>query len=401
MLPEINGKSLLEINKDDLSVLINNPDYRESEYIDYKRNFAFLELKKDSTEYKDKIIEFKNDVCSFANSEGGYLIFGISDNKGIAESIIGVNISDDNTDRFELERRNDLMSISPKTPLLKFLFIKIGNSKYVVVIYIKSDNYAPYLHLKNQQSYYAYTRSGNGKRYMTYNELKNKFNQSIRLEKEIYNYRLERINFFKDKLATNENKFFLIQFIPETFIDSSYNINPFVLKQVKNVDFSDIFYTLHCGNIYVPCVEGLHFISSPESGYKNEGLIANNGVVECFCPLVQGDLLNAKNYFYWGYLWPKIETMFTRYVEVFKNIFSNRKIFIGISIVNCKNVLVSDNYNDVIDRDLIVSNPIVLNDIVNDKEYEVVKKQLYIEFLLSLGIKREEKLLEILEELYG
>ena len=41
MLPTINGKSFLEVTEDDLKVLVENADYRESDYIDYKRNFAF------------------------------------------------------------------------------------------------------------------------------------------------------------------------------------------------------------------------------------------------------------------------------------------------------------------------------------------------------------------------
>lgn len=44
MLPTINGKSFLEVTEDDLKVLVENTDYRESDYIDYKRNFAFLEI---------------------------------------------------------------------------------------------------------------------------------------------------------------------------------------------------------------------------------------------------------------------------------------------------------------------------------------------------------------------
>ena len=47
MLPTINGKSFLEVTEDDLKVLVENADYRESDYIDYKRNFAFLEVAKE------------------------------------------------------------------------------------------------------------------------------------------------------------------------------------------------------------------------------------------------------------------------------------------------------------------------------------------------------------------
>ena len=46
MLPTVNNKSFLECNEEDLKNIIENPDYRENEYIDYKRTFAFLEMNK-------------------------------------------------------------------------------------------------------------------------------------------------------------------------------------------------------------------------------------------------------------------------------------------------------------------------------------------------------------------
>ena len=91
MLPKINNKSFLECTAEDLQVLIDNPDFRENEYIDYKKNFAFLEFPKDKKELiANKILEFKNDICSFANAEGGYLVFGISDENGCAKEIVGI-----------------------------------------------------------------------------------------------------------------------------------------------------------------------------------------------------------------------------------------------------------------------------------------------------------------------
>lgn len=58
MLPTINGKSFLEVTEDDLKVLVENADYRESDYIDYKRNFAFLEVAKERKQ--EKIAEFRS-----------------------------------------------------------------------------------------------------------------------------------------------------------------------------------------------------------------------------------------------------------------------------------------------------------------------------------------------------
>ena len=46
VLPTINGKSFMDCTEADLRVLIDNPDYCENDYIDYKATFAFLETEK-------------------------------------------------------------------------------------------------------------------------------------------------------------------------------------------------------------------------------------------------------------------------------------------------------------------------------------------------------------------
>lgn len=405
MLPIINGKSFLEIDENDLDILIDNSDYRENEYIDYKQNFAFLKLP-NGKERDDKIAEFRSDVCSFANAEGGYLIYGISDEKGCAKEILGIEILNNNTDAFEQQRRHNLMSIYPKTPFLKFHFIELKNGKFIVVIFIKSDNFAPYLHLVEQKSYCAYSRNGNGKQYMTYNELKNKFNKSILLDKEIYNYRLDRINFYKNQKETVD-KFLLIHFIPETFTDASYNINPFVLSRIKHIDFSEIFYYLCRADRSIPNVDGLRYIPSSDY-YKNyECSVTHNGIVECFCPLVADDLLyrnkHEKIYFQWNEFWDRLSITLKKYLEIFKKLFECLRVFVCISIVNCKNVYAADEQpmEVLLDRDLIISNPVVLDDISKEEDYDLYSKRLYIEFLLSIGIRKDKKLLKLLDELYG
>lgn len=82
MLPQINNKSLLECNEADFTEVLNNPDYRENRYLEYKLTFSFMEV--DKSRAAEKISEFRNDVCQFANAEGGYLIYGIADKEGIS-----------------------------------------------------------------------------------------------------------------------------------------------------------------------------------------------------------------------------------------------------------------------------------------------------------------------------
>lgn len=51
---------------------------------------------------------------------------------GIPTEIAGIVI--DNTDRFELDRRNELSGILPVVPNVGFAFVLVGANRYVVVI---------------------------------------------------------------------------------------------------------------------------------------------------------------------------------------------------------------------------------------------------------------------------
>ena len=171
--------------------MLDNPDYRESEYLDFKRNFAFLEMEK-GKQRDEKVSEFRSDVCAFANSDGGYLIFGIGEEKGVAHELIGIDIPDDNTDKFKLDRKNNLNSISPQIPPVQFKFSKMEAGKYIVIIHVQHDFFAPLLHI-----------------------------------------------------------------IPETFVNSLYDKNLFLMEKRGKISFGSIFGATECDGYFQPNVDGL------------------------------------------------------------------------------------------------------------------------------------------------
>ena len=319
MLPLINGKSFLSCVESDLLVLLDNEDYRENEYIDYKLSFAFLEIEKGKEREKKKI-EFKIDVCSFANADGGYLIFGIQDNNGCASAIKGIDIPNDDTDRFELDRRNDLNGIQPKIPSLKFAFIRLETGKYVVVISIKHDSFCPYIYLEEERNYRIYRRYGNGKKTMSYTELRQMFIQANSLEQSISNYLYQRIAYYRNLGNSFGNSFMYLSFIPETFSDSNYRQNMFVLERKGPGKFSEIFSTLSCSSSSIPCVDGIRFIPYSEY-YSAECYVKNNGIVET-CLSLDRHLKSAgekypDGYLPWAWLWDRISDICYHYLKSF------------------------------------------------------------------------------------
>lgn len=409
MLPKINGKSFLECTEEDLKTLIDNLDFRENEYIDYKLNFSFLEYPK-GKDRNEKIAEFKSDVCSFANAEGGYLLFGISDIDGCASELVGIDIGD--PDKFELDRRNNLIAIQPKIPYVKFHFVKLESGKYIVIIFVKHDGFSPYLHIEDEKNYKIYKRMGNGKRPPTYTELKNMFNQSLSLDKEIHNFRMDRINYYRsreDDKNRSYSQFLMLHFIPETFIDTNYNQNMAVLAKTQNMKFSDLFNPFYFGGWSAPCADGIRFKAVSLTGEKSEGHIFNNCVVECFFPLhyhiFDDPKKLSKGYFDWKHIFEKIKGMYESYADVFKNINENDRFFVCPSIIGCKDLATELSefgltHRGEIDRDLALCTPVVCESLVNEDNVEISIKKLYIEFLISIGVSHDEILNNLIKEVY-
>jgi len=406
MLPTLNGKSFLDCNEEDLQELIDNPDYRENEYIDYKAAFAFLEMDKKDPNRQGKIVEFRNDVCAFANAGGGYLIYGITDVKGMAREVVGVEIPNNNTDKFELERKNNLDCIMPKMPSLQFGYIPLKNGKFVVVIQIRKDGFAPYMHLENDTNYKAYKRVGNGKTPIGYVELKNMFNQALTLETEIQAFRQKRIDFYRSHVDTEDetySKFVLVHIIPDSFMDTYSRKNMFLLsKQRPDIRFHSLFSALRCNYLPRPNVDGIRFVGE---NFKSEGQVYNNGIVECFMPVnpceyIRG--LEVNRHFSYHFSWLDIWEVVAHYLDVMPSLLDTQRVFACVSVVGCMNIV--SNHNECgqsigsIDRDVVMSSPIVFENISDDENVATSIKWLQLEYYLSLGVREDTELTKLIAD---
>lgn len=409
MLPLINGKTFLSCTENDLQVLIGNLDYRENEYIDYKRNFSFLEINK-GKEREIKKTEFKCDVCSFANVDGGYIIYGISDSNGCANEIIGIDIPDNNTDRFELDLRNYLNGIQPRIPSVQFAFIPLVSKKYVVIIYVRHDELAPYVYLEGERNYRIYKRSGNEKKPIAYSELRKMFNSSLLIEQEIMDYVRQRIIHYRNLGSHFGNSFAYFSFIPDTFFDRNYSKNAFVLEKKYKINFSDIFSSFHCNTPSIPCVDGIRFIQRSDFLCHAEAYVRNNGIIEVCTSLDEhihrSDPKYTNGFLPWGWLWECYIELFQKYYSVFRKMNMGNRVFVSFSIIGCQNVMTENKefdylYTGSIDREEIICDPIEIINIFDDVEIEKVLKKVYLSYLLAIGVKHDERLKNLINELYS
>ena len=407
MFPLVNGKSLIECKEDDLAVLIDNLDYRENEYIDYKKNFSFLEIPKEKKkEQEEHKAEFRHDICSFANMEGGYYIVGVGETNGCASVIEGIDIPDGDADSFELYLRNILNGIQPKLPHIKIKCIQLKNKRYVIVIQVYHDNFAPYVYFGENKQPKFFKRYGNGKREMMYQEIRYMFNQSLSLEQAINDYTKSRLDRYKSIGDSFGQCFVHLSFVPEYFMDKSYYKNMFALGKKQSINFSSVFIPFGCYDTYLPCVDGLRFISDSERTDNLEGYVRNNGIVEVCMALDDCiEIRKRPNCFLpWSWLWDKIVETYNSYTKIFKPLVGENRVFICLSIVGCKGVITENSeaehiYIGKIDRDEVVCDPVEIH--IDDEESKDALRKLHIAYLLAIGVKHDKRLMELIDNVYG
>ena len=398
MVPLINGKEIGFCSEDDLSVLIDNPDFRENEELEYKKCFDYLTSENKADKEKKKV-EFKCDVCSFANTKGGVIIYGVIESSGCASSLEGIDIDD--TDKFELNRRNDLNGIQPRTPNVDFKFIPLKTGKYIVVLHIKNDGFAPYVYLENEKDYRIYRRFGNGKSVIGYTELRQMFNQSLSLEKSIYDFVFDRIKHYLTRNSKCGDKFIFACVIPETFKDPHYRHNVFLMERNKGIRFDEVFNSLCHLSSSIPCVDGIRYIPwSEETSDYVECYVKNSGIVEA-CISIEKTISN--NFMPWEYLWEKIECVYINCIQNYRKMNFGERIFLCISIIGCQGVETDTEYGrdyvGHIDRNEVICDPILVDIDDTDDIIQKRMKQLYLEFLLSIGVKYKKQLKDLIKEL--
>jgi len=172
---KLNGKPFGQWTQEDIEILLDDDDWRESDKHDYKR------------EWKGPDDEFKKDVCSFANNVGGVIFFGIKESDGIAIELCGIeNLGED---AFELVIDNSLSNcIEPIKPSFSIQVITLDNGKCILALEIKEGFNKPYCN-KNDRRFFI--RGNAGKVPMTYMQIEEMFLRTNSL--------YERVGQFLDK----------------------------------------------------------------------------------------------------------------------------------------------------------------------------------------------------------
>jgi hypothetical protein len=170
------------ITEDHLQALIDN-QVAELRAIEYKRELP------GKTDGPKK--EFLADVCSFANTSGGDLMYGITESDGTPRELVGVNA--DNVDAEISGLESSIRDgIAPRIQGIRTQRVRLENGNHVLVIRVPRSFSRPHVvTYKNHWKFYA--RSSNGKHQMDVGEVRRAFVLSENVADRIRAFRAERL----------------------------------------------------------------------------------------------------------------------------------------------------------------------------------------------------------------
>lgn len=176
-----------EITFEDIQALFDN-EVAESRTLEYKSI-----LPHDGESEK---VPFLAGVCALANTDGGDIIFGIEDEKGIPIELKGVNIQDQDKEILRLENsiRN---GIEPRLMQIHSRFVESPDHKRFLVLRIGKSWNSPHRVSHNSK---FYKRNSAGKYSMDISEIRTSFLLSEQISDRIHGFRDKRINKLKNHI---------------------------------------------------------------------------------------------------------------------------------------------------------------------------------------------------------
>lgn len=176
------NKKLNEIEEVDLLALIEN-QVLEGKSLEYKRDIP-------GTTDGDKI-KFLRSVSSFANTEGGDLLYGVEADNGTPVSLVG--IGNPNQDELKLRLENMCREgIEPRLPKIEFRFVQTSQGSVLMVRILKSWVFPHRVKYVGHGHFYG--RNSAGAFQLDVGELRTAFTLSESAAEKIRNFRFERLS---------------------------------------------------------------------------------------------------------------------------------------------------------------------------------------------------------------
>ncbi len=381
-------KKIENINIDDMQSLVEN-SVCENKNLDYKRE---LHIDTDS----DKK-EFLADISSFANSNGGDIIFGIEEDdiEKIPTKIVGIPYENDD---ILIRKLEDFIrqSIQPTILNIEYKVIELADNKCILIIRIPQSLIAPHrVEYKGHNKFF--TRNNKGKYQMDVNELRLSFNSGLNLEKRIEDFKMNR---YYEILSNKYNKLindlpiFVMHYIPLSALNDISHLSINDIKQAMTKTSSMALGYGYSKRITLDGV-AIDYKENERSSfaiYKNNGIIEKattnffkkEYVVTSIHPNPVIDMIN-------GYqILNKTISDFNEVKDYYTSVGINTPLIIACSILNAQGFTIpTRDFYDIfgkIDRDiLLIDNLYVEN--FND-ETEIILKPIFDSIYNACGYEK-------------
>lgn len=326
-------KALNNIVESDLLELINNA-IPESKTIDYKKELIGAA--------RDDKKEFLADISSFANAVGGFIVFGMDEEKGIAKELIGLTNIDPDAEILRLE--NIIRDgIEPRIFGISIKSIKLSNNNHSIIIYIPNSWAKP--HVVNFGKHWKfYSRNSAGKNPLDIYEVKTLFLASETARDKISNFRNARI---ADILSGNtpveldieKESYIVFHIIPlEAFeIRKKYNFRELLNKPgfLKPIHSAGYNHRQNFDGILTYTPKGLQ---SKAYTYLQ---LHNNGIIEAVDTSILNIKQNDRNYGIPSVaLRREINDLVKRSLELYKNYQIQPPFFVLLSFFGVKDYVI-------------------------------------------------------------
>jgi hypothetical protein len=373
-----------DLLENDLENLIGTSN--ENQMIDFKQQMYPL-LPKDklpaNQSDRDKLLaslrqSICTDISSFANANGGLIICGVKEDKGVAQEIVGLG-RELNTEA-EISRIEKIANngIEPPIPGLSLYPVQLQDDEKSKVIVIRvPPSFAKPHRVKETSKFYL--RRSNRNDEMTVNELRTSFNLVDNYIDRIRNFRRERVNLHSiESEAENlpitllDGPKLILHMVPFSFSDLGTNIDlitPFRPNAAQQPDWVmqlDIRYATRFNFDGV-----LISIYGRNTEYKQ---IFRNGAIEYAIRYTPIERENFKG-FHQGWVEKDILKELSTNLSILKNLGVSTPIVVMPTLVKVKNLKLAGFYgNPPIDRGAVGEFPITkdelfLPDVVID-DYE-------------------------------
>lgn len=352
-------KPIDQISAEDILALVDNK-VPEGKALEYKRDVV--------GNADDEKREFRADVSSFANALGGYLVFGIDEEDGVAVAAHGIATADADAEILRLEAMiRD--SIQPRIPNVQARAVVLPNGNCCIIIRIPKSWAMPHavLHKKYMQ---FFARTSNGKFMLDVPEIKTAFLLADITADHIRQFRAERLSKIMAADAPvplAEAPKIIYHLLPITAFDPSITVNLGTL--VRNVNQENGMRSWGHNHRYN--FDGLLFHNAseylhvqPESKASNYALAFHNGAIEAVDTVEQKDVKRIEMFDIENTLLESLPILLT----ALHQFGVEPPVFLLLSVVGVSGLAITGDSRtgkmatNPIDRDVLIFSEVIIED---------------------------------------